>query len=166
MADYGQWPASAVHTSPLYRPDAGYAYDGSEAPYYHASGLFHHGAIREELQSFYGGGASFFRDDDDDFDRDGDADDEDAIPHGFFGWWLSRVVYLVDRNAGKVKNQALVRPAHPAPGSQPPAHARSPATTLTRPTARLRLCVPCPPSSSSFSPSSCAAWAARRCLLR
>lgn len=126
MADYGQWPASAVHTSPLYRPDAGYAYDGSEAPYYHASGLFHHGAIREELQSFYGGGA-FFRDDDDDFDRDGDAYDEDAIPHGFFGWWLARVVYMVDRNAGNVKNQALVRLAQllapsppPTPAPQPP----------------------------------------------
>lgn len=128
MAGYGSWgPASAphMHTSPLYRPDGGYGYDGGEAPYYTSSGLFHHGTIRQELQDFYSGAVSFFRDEDDEYDRDLDPEDIDDMPQGLLGWWASRMLYLVDRNAGKVKNQALVRPClstllHACPAAAPP----------------------------------------------
>jgi hypothetical protein len=124
MAGYGgnegSRPPHGVHTSPLYNHNDGDGHDGGEAPYTTTTGLFHRGAIRSELHDFYQGAAAFFSHEDDDSDRDDDQGDADDIPEGPFGRWASRVVYLVDMNAGKVKNQALVRPHPPTLLAPPP----------------------------------------------
>lgn len=38
--------------------------------------------------------------------------DDDNVARAGLRWWLSRILYLLDRGSGKVKNQAAVRPSH------------------------------------------------------